>query len=111
MRLRAAAKSLSRNILNRMSHITLSMLALAFLAILRARLKAAQMSTASSNHNKRSETVTLGAISVQELRRLIVHLQKQHPPRMSFHWAWPIWRRAIKAWQSAPAIAEAQLQL
>jgi hypothetical protein len=40
------------------------------------------------------ETVTLVAISVQELRRLIAHLQKQHPPAiMSFHWAWSIWRR------------------
>jgi hypothetical protein len=40
-----------------------------------------------------TETVTLVAISVQELRRLIAHLQKQHPPAMSFHWAWSIWRR------------------
>jgi hypothetical protein len=43
------------------------------------------------------QTATLVAISVQELRRLIIHLQNAHPPNMSFRWAWSIWRRRHQA--------------
>src|SRR6202040_248618 len=39
------------------------------------------------------QTATLVAISVQELRRLITHLQTARPPDLSFRWMWSIWRR------------------
>jgi hypothetical protein len=39
------------------------------------------------------ECVILVAISVQELRRLIVHLRSRQPPDLDFHWNWSIWRR------------------
>ncbi len=34
------------------------------------------------------QTATLVAISVQELRRLITHLQTARPPDLSFRWMW-----------------------
>jgi hypothetical protein len=40
---------------------------------------------------------TLVAISVQELRRLIAHIQTARPPDMGFRWAWSIWRRRHQA--------------
>lgn len=43
------------------------------------------------------ETASLVAISVQELRRLISHLQTASPPDMAFRWAWSIWRRTHQA--------------
>jgi hypothetical protein len=43
------------------------------------------------------EIVSLVAISVQELRRLIAHLQRQHPSDLGFHWHWSIWRRRHQA--------------
>jgi hypothetical protein len=43
------------------------------------------------------EAARLVAISVRELRRLIAHLQKQHPSGMRFHWYWSIWRRRHQA--------------
>jgi hypothetical protein len=42
-------------------------------------------------------TATLVAISVQELRRLITHLQTARPPDMGFRWAWSVWRRRHQA--------------
>ena len=84
-------------------HMTLLMLALAFLAGLRARLKETQIEIASGKANKRScrrrvvETATIVAISVQELRRLIAHLHNAYPADMSFHWNWSIWRRRHQA--------------
>jgi hypothetical protein len=39
------------------------------------------------------QTATHVAISVQELRRLITHLQAGRPKDMSFRWTWLIWRR------------------
>ena len=44
-----------------------------------------------------TKIVTLVAISVQELRRLVTYLQSAHPPDMSFHWMWSIWRRRHQA--------------
>lgn len=39
------------------------------------------------------ETTTLFvALSVQELRRLVVNLQRRRPASMAFHWAWSFWR-------------------
>lgn len=83
-------------------HMTLSMLALAFLAGLRARLKETQIEIASGKANKVirrrvAKTATIVAISVQELRRLIAHLHNARPADMSFHWAWSIWRRRHQA--------------
>jgi hypothetical protein len=43
------------------------------------------------------ETALFVAISVQELRRLIAHLQKRRPTDMSFHWYWSFWRRHHQA--------------
>jgi len=43
------------------------------------------------------ECVILVAISVQELRRLIVHLRSRRPPDLSFRWNWSIWRRHHQA--------------
>lgn len=43
------------------------------------------------------ETATLVALSVQELRRLLIHLHKPHAPDMSFHWNWSLWRRRHQA--------------
>jgi hypothetical protein len=43
------------------------------------------------------QTATLVAISVQELRRLITHLQTARPPDLSFRWMWSIWRRHHQA--------------
>ena len=42
-------------------------------------------------------TATLVAISVQELRRLITHIQTARPPDMGFRCAWSIWRRRHQA--------------
>jgi hypothetical protein len=39
----------------------------------------------------------LVAISVQELRRLIVHLRSRRPPDLNFRWNWSIWRRHHQA--------------
>jgi hypothetical protein len=44
-----------------------------------------------------TNAATLVAISVQELRRLITHLQSMHPPDVSFRWMWSIWRRRHQA--------------
>ena len=43
------------------------------------------------------QTATLVAISVQELRRLITHLQSKRPPNMNFRWRWSYWRRRHQA--------------
>jgi hypothetical protein len=43
------------------------------------------------------QTATLVAISVQELRRLITHLQTARPPDLSIRWLWSIWRRHHQA--------------
>jgi hypothetical protein len=43
------------------------------------------------------ECVILVAISVQELRRLIVHLRSRRPPDLNFCWNWSIWRRHHQA--------------
>jgi hypothetical protein len=43
------------------------------------------------------ECVILVAISVQELRRLIVHLRARRPPDSDFRWNWSIWRRHHQA--------------
>ncbi len=43
------------------------------------------------------EAARLVAISVQELRKLLTHLQKQHSSDMHFHWHWSIWRRRHQA--------------
>jgi hypothetical protein len=43
------------------------------------------------------ECVILVAISVQELRRLIVHLRSRRPPDLNFRWNWSIWRRHHQA--------------
>jgi len=43
------------------------------------------------------ECVVLVAISVQELRRLVVHLRSSRPPDLSFRWNWSIWRRHHQA--------------
>jgi len=43
------------------------------------------------------ECVALVAISVQELRRLIVHLRSRRPPDLTFRWKWSIWRRHHQA--------------
>jgi hypothetical protein len=43
------------------------------------------------------ECVILVAISVQELRRLIVHLRSRRPPDLDFRWNWSIWRRHHQA--------------
>jgi hypothetical protein len=55
---------------------------------------------------------------VQELRRLISHLQKRRPADMNFHWHWSFWRRHHQAkakhayYQKRRAtLALAQLQL
>ena len=68
-------------------HMTLSMFALAFLAGLRARLKEAQIDARLwQSEQKESirrclkECVILVAISVQELRRLFIHLRSRRPP-------------------------------
>jgi len=37
------------------------------------------------------------AITVQELRRLITHLQRRHAADLNFHWAWSFWRRHHQA--------------
>ncbi|MGQ0445936.1 MAG: hypothetical protein ACT4O2_12630 [Beijerinckiaceae bacterium] len=44
-----------------------------------------------------AKAAALLAISVQELRRLVAHLQSAHPPVICFRWAWPIWRRRHQA--------------
>jgi len=43
------------------------------------------------------ETAVFVAMSVQELRRLIAHLQRRRPTDMSFHWNWSFWRRHHQA--------------
>jgi len=43
------------------------------------------------------ECVILVAISVQELRRLFVHLRPRRPPDLNFRWNWSIWRRYHQA--------------
>src|SRR6516225_1914908 len=43
------------------------------------------------------ETVMMVALSIQELRRLLAHLQKTRTPDMSFRWHWSIWRRHHQA--------------
>jgi hypothetical protein len=43
------------------------------------------------------ETVIFVAMSVQELRRLIAHLQRRRPPDTRFHWRWSFWRRHHQA--------------
>jgi hypothetical protein len=43
------------------------------------------------------QTATLVAISVQELRRLITHLQTARLQDLSFRWMWSIWRRHHQA--------------
>lgn len=43
------------------------------------------------------ETALFVAMSVQELRRLISHLQKRRPADMRFHWRWSFWRRRHQA--------------
>jgi hypothetical protein len=43
------------------------------------------------------ETAVFVAISVQELRRLIGHLQRRRPTAMHFHWHWSFWRRHHQA--------------
>jgi hypothetical protein len=43
------------------------------------------------------ETVAFVAMSVQELRRLITHLQRRRPVGMRFHWHWSFWRRHHQA--------------
>lgn len=43
------------------------------------------------------QAVTLVAISVQELRRLITYLQTARPPDLRFRWKWSIWRRRHQA--------------
>jgi hypothetical protein len=50
-----------------------------------------------SNRRRITQAATLIAISVQELRRLIAHLQTTRPPDMSFRWMWSIWRRLTVA--------------
>lgn len=44
-----------------------------------------------------TKAAALAAISVQELRRLLTHIQSTHPPGMHFRWMWPIWRRRHQA--------------
>ncbi|MGH6857644.1 MAG: hypothetical protein ACRECP_08390, partial [Methylocella sp.] len=71
--------------------MTLSMLAPAFLAGLRARLKAVESSAnrhrlcqseqKESIRRRMIQTATLVALSVQELRRFITHLQNPSPDR------------------------------
>jgi hypothetical protein len=43
------------------------------------------------------ECVILVAISVQELRRLIIHLRSRRPADLNFRWNRPIWRRHHQA--------------
>jgi hypothetical protein len=43
------------------------------------------------------ETGTFVAMSVQELRRLISHLQRRRPVNIRFHWHWSFWRRHHQA--------------
>jgi len=43
------------------------------------------------------ETAVFVAMSVQELRRLIAHLQRRRPIDMTFHWNWSFWRRHHQA--------------
>ena len=50
-----------------------------------------------SIHRCLTECVTLVAISVQELRRLIVYLHSRRPPDLNFLWNWSIWRRHHQA--------------
>jgi hypothetical protein len=43
------------------------------------------------------ETALFVAMSVQELRRLIAHMQRRQPFAMHFHWYWSLWRRHHQA--------------
>jgi hypothetical protein len=43
------------------------------------------------------ETAVFVAMSVQELRRLIAHLQRRRPTDMRFYWDWSFWRRHHQA--------------
>src|SRR5262249_10551755 len=42
-------------------------------------------------------TAVLIAITVQELRRLITHVQRRQLTDLNFHWAWSLWRRHHQA--------------
>jgi hypothetical protein len=90
-------------------HMTLSMLALAFLAGLRAHLNARpfegganqrriwQSEQTESIRRSLKECAILVAISVQELRRLISRLRSTRPPGVNFRWNWSIWKRHHQA--------------
>ncbi|MGO9686469.1 MAG: hypothetical protein ACLPTZ_28490 [Beijerinckiaceae bacterium] len=43
------------------------------------------------------ETAVFVAVSVQELRRLVAHLQWRPPADMRFHWRWSLRRRHHQA--------------
>jgi hypothetical protein len=85
------------------AHMTLAMLALAFLAGLHARLRPfeggadrrrfRQSEQKESLHRHMTESAALVAISVRELGKLLTYPRKQRSSDMRFPWDWSIWRR------------------